>query len=247
MIGVIGGMGPYAGIDLVKNIFDMTKASSDQEHVPLSMISLPHLIEDRTAFLLGKSQNNPGIILSEIAMKLIEQGATAIGMPCNTAHSPKIISEIMKRIPKHIIFVNMIEKVVEHIMKEYQQISKVGILATSGTLQTRIYDEELENNDLIPIVLSENDQMTLVDPSIYDKGYGIKSNSDPVSKKAKENLEKAIDVLVNDGAEAIILGCTEIPLAIKGAQHDLLPLINTTKILATALLLETKPDAINIE
>ena len=82
MIGVIGGMGPYAGIDLVKNIFDMTKASSDQEHVPLSMISLPHLIEDRTAFLLGKSQNNPGIILSEIAMKLIEQGATAIGMPC---------------------------------------------------------------------------------------------------------------------------------------------------------------------
>ena len=83
MIGVIGGMGPYAGIDLVKNIFDMTKASSDQEHVPLSMISLPHLIEDRTAFLLGKSQNNPGIILSEIAMKLIEQGATAIGMPCN--------------------------------------------------------------------------------------------------------------------------------------------------------------------
>ena len=247
MIGVIGGMGPYAGIDLVKNIFDMTKASSDQEHVPLSMISLPHLIEDRTAFLLGKSQNNPGIILSEIAMKLIEQGATAIGMPCNTAHSPKIISEIMKRIPKHIIFVNMIEKVVEHIMKEYQQIWKVGILSTSGALQTRIYDEELENNDLIPIVLSENDQMTLVDPSIYDKGYGIKSNSDPVSKNAKENLEKAIDVLGNDGAEAIILGCTEIPLAIKRTQHDSLPLINTTKILATALLLETKPDAINIE
>ena len=125
MIGVIGGMGPYAGIDLVKNIFDMTKASSDQEHVPLSMISLPHLIEDRTAFLLGKSQNNPGIILSEIAMKLIEQGATAIGMPCYTAHSPKIISEIMKRIPKHIIFVNMIEKVVEHIMKEYQQMKSI--------------------------------------------------------------------------------------------------------------------------
>ena len=68
-----------------------------------------------------------------------------------------------------------------------------------------------------------------------------------LSKNAKENLEKAIDVLANDGAEAIILGCTEIPLAIKRTQHDSLPLINTTKILATALLLETKPDAINIE
>ena len=73
------------------------------------------------------------------------------------------------------------------------------------------------------------------------------SNSDPVSKNAKENLEKAIDVLGNGGAEAIILGCTEIPLAIKRTQHDSLPLINTTKILAKALLLDTEPDAIKIE
>ena len=127
-------------------------------------------------------------------------------------------------------------------MKEYQQISKVGILATSGTLQTKIYDEELENNDLIPIVLSENDQMTLVDPSIYDKGYGIKSNSDPVSKNAKENLEKAIDVLGNDGAEAIILGCTEIPLAINKKHYGPIPLIDSTKVLASTLILESKSE-----
>jgi len=244
MIGVIGGMGPYAGIDLVKKIFDMTKASSDQEHVPLSMMSVPHLIEDRTAFLLGKSQTNPGSILSKIAMKLIEQGATAIGMPCNTAHSPKIIKEIKNRIPEHIIFVNMIEKVVDHIINEYPRISKVGILATSGTLKTRIYDEELENNNLMTIVLSENDQKTLVEPSIYNKNHGIKSNSDPVSKKATKDLEKAIDLLANDGAEAIILGCTEIPLAIKETHHGSLPLIDSTKILARALIIETKPDAI---
>ena len=180
-------------------------------------------------------------------MKLIEQGATIIGMPCNTAHSPSIIAEIKNRIPDKIIFINMIEKVVHYIINEYPKISKVGVLATSGTLKTRIYNDELENNGLMTIMLSEDDQMKLVEPSIYNKDHGIKSNSDPVSKKAKENLEKAIDVLGNDGAEAIILGCTEIPLAIKRTQHDSLPLINTTKILATALLLETKPDAINIE
>ena len=244
MIGVIGGMGPYAGIDLIKKIFDMTKASSDQEHVPLSMISVPHLIDDRTAFLLGRSQTNPGIILSEIAMQLIEQGATAIGMPCNTAHSPKIISEIKNHIPEHIIFVNMIEKVADHIINEYPGISKVGILATSGTLKTRIYDEELGHNDLMTITLSENDQITLVESSIYDEDHGIKSNSDPVSKKAREDLEKAIALLANAGAEAIILGCTEIPLAIKGTHHESIPLIDSTKVLARALLLETNPDAI---
>ena len=88
-------------------------------------------------------------------------------------------------------------------------------------------------------------QLILLSAVNYYNGqyYDIES----ISKKAKENLEKAIDVLGNDGAEAIILGCTEITLAIKRTQHDSLPLINTTKILATALLLETKPDAINIE
>ena len=73
MIGVIGGMGPYAGIDLIKKILDMTKATSDQEHIPLSLISVPHLIEDRTAFLLRKSQTNPGIVLSKIAMQLSQK------------------------------------------------------------------------------------------------------------------------------------------------------------------------------
>ncbi len=244
MIGVIGGMGPYAGIDLVKKIFDMTKATSDQEHVPLSLISVPHLIEDRTEFLLGKSRTNPGIVLSKIAMQLIEQGATAIGMPCNTAHSPSIIAEIKDRIPENIIFVNMIEKVVHYIINEYPKISKVGLLATSGTLKTRIYNDELENNDLMTIMLSEDDQMRLVEPSIYNRDHGIKSNSDPVSKKATKDLEKAIDLLASDGAEAIIMGCTEIPLAIKNTHHGSLPLIDSTKVLASALILETKSETL---
>ena len=138
----------------------------------------------------------------------------------------------------------MIEKVADHIINEYPGISKVGILATSGTLKTRIYDEELGHNDLMTITLSENDQITLVESSIYDENHPIKSNSDPVSKKAREDLEKAIDLLANAGAEAIILGCTEIPLAIKATHHESIPLIDSTKVLARALLLETNPEAI---
>ncbi len=50
MIGVVGGMGPYAGLDLVQKIFDHTQAKTDQGHIPVSMISIPHSIEDRTKF-----------------------------------------------------------------------------------------------------------------------------------------------------------------------------------------------------
>ena len=242
MIGVIGGMGPYASIDLIKKILDMTKATSDQEHIPLSLISVPHLIEDRTAFLLGKSQTNPGIVLSKIAMQLIEQGATIIGMPCNTAHSPSIIAEIKNRIPDKIIFINMIEKVVHYIINEYPKISKVGVLATSGTLKTRIYNDELENNGLMTIMLSEDDQMKLVEPSIYNKDHGIKSNSDPVSRKATKDLEKAISLLADAGAETIIMGCTEIPLAINKTHYGPIPLIDSTKVLASTLILESKSE-----
>ena len=96
MIGIVGGMGPYAGIDLVKKIFDLTNASSDQDHIPVAMISTPHLIEDRTKYLTGHSKNNPGIAIAEIVNKLVSQGASIIGMPCNTAHAPPIFDKIKK-------------------------------------------------------------------------------------------------------------------------------------------------------
>ena len=117
MTGVIGGMGPYAGLDLIKKIFDLSTAASDQEHIPLMMISCPHLIGDRTNFLLGKSQINPGTAIAEISRRLIMQGASIIGMPCNTAHSKVILNEIIKNIPKNIFFINMVEKTVKYINK----------------------------------------------------------------------------------------------------------------------------------
>ena len=70
MIGVVGGMGPYAGLDLIKKIFDLTKADQDQDHVPLAMISVPHKIEDRTKFLEGQNEKNPGIEIARIVNQL---------------------------------------------------------------------------------------------------------------------------------------------------------------------------------
>ena len=236
MIGIVGGMGPYAGLDLVKKVFDLTQADQDQEHVPLAMISVPHKIEDRTKFLEGRTKTNPGIEIARIVKKLSKQGASVIGMPCNTAHSPAIIKEVYNKMPKGVMFINMIREVLKFIQDKYKGIDRVGVLATAGTIKENVYTDELIKNNLQPITLSNNKQGELIDKSIYSKDFGIKSFSNPVHESAVKNIELAIESLIEKKAEVIILGCTEIPLAINSTSYNSVPLIYSTMILAKSLL-----------
>ena len=152
MIGIVGGMVPYAGLDLVKKIFDLTQANQDQDHVPIALISVPHKITDRTKFLEGETDINPGIEISNIVRQLADLGASGIGMPCNTAHSSKIINEVYNSIPEGITFVNMVSEVIKFIKEEYPDIERVGILATTGTVKSDVYNKELINNNLKPVL-----------------------------------------------------------------------------------------------
>ena len=239
MIGIVGGMGPYAGLDLVKKIFDLTQANQDQDHVPLAMISVPHKITDRTKFLEGETNINPGIEISNIVRQLSDQGASVIGMPCNTAHSSKIINEVYNSIPEGITFVNMVSEVIKFIKGEYPDIERVGILATTGTMKAGVYNKELINNDLKPILLSKENQKKLIDQAIYDKDFGIKSISNPVQDIAKRKIHLAIESLIENKAEVVILGCTELPLAVNAASVKTIPLIDSTMILARSLLFKS--------
>ena len=239
MIGIVGGMGPYAGLDLVKKIFDLTQANQDQDHVPLAMISVPHKITDRTKFLEGGTDINPGIEISNIVRQLSDQGASVIGMPCNTAHSSKIINEIYNSIPEGITFVNMVSEVIKFIKEEYPDIERVGILATTGTMKAGVYNKELMDNDLKPILLSKENQKKLIDQAIYDKDFGIKSISNPVQDIAKRKIHLAIESLIENKAEVVILGCTELPLAVNATSVKTIPLIDSTMILARSLLFKS--------
>ena len=239
MIGIVGGMGPYAGLDLVKKIFDLTQANQDQDHVPLAMISIPHKITDRTKFLEGETNINPGIEISNIVRQLSDQGASVIGMPCNTAHSSKIINEIYNSIPEGITFVNMVSEVIKFIKGEYPDIERVGILATTGTMKAGVYNKELIDNDLKPIILSKENQKKLIDQAIYDKDFGIKSISNPVQDIAKRKIYLAIESLIENKAEVVILGCTELPLAVNAISVKTIPLIDSTMILARSLLFKS--------
>ncbi|MDP6755885.1 MAG: amino acid racemase, partial [Candidatus Marinimicrobia bacterium] len=184
----------------------------------------------------------PAIAITEIIHKLRGQGATVIGMPCNTAHAGPIFDEIQNRIPSDIFFVHMIQEVVRHIKNQYSSIQNVGILATTGTIKAKVYHDEMIDNKLNPITISQDEQDSIVEPAIYDKGFGIKAYSNPVKLEARGKLETAVKLLFNEGAEVVILGCTEIPLALPESNYNGIPLIDSTAILARALILNSNPD-----
>lgn len=236
MIGIVGGIGSYAGIDLIKKIYDLTNAPSDQDHLPIAMISEPSKIVDRTKYLLGETDVNPGYAIAEIISTLVSSGAEVIGIPCNTAHAKPIYNAINQNIPSSCTLVHLIEEVGIYLSNNYPEINCVGILGTTGTISSKIYPKVLEKYKIDVLEPSEDIQNLLVQPSIYDKEYGIKAFSNPIDSKAKSNLLAAATGLSRRGAQAVILGCTEIPLALTEKKIENSIIIDATAVLASALI-----------
>lgn len=247
-IGIVGGVGPYAGLDLFKNILDQTKAQLDQEHLPILLFSLPNIIQDRTKYLLGKSNQNPAVSIAKVISKLHLSGASVVGIPCNTAHVDVIFNQILNESPQDIKLLHLINEVVLFIEKTHPRFKNIGILSTTGTYDSNLYPSFLEKKGFNAIQVSREIQENHIHPAIYDPQYGIKANSSSLStlarNKAKKHINYGIEYLIQKGAEAIILGCTEIPLVFTEEAVKNIPLINPTKILARALILNSHPDSL---
>lgn len=243
-IGIVGGVGPYAGIEIVKRIYDQTIGSSDQDHISVAMLAEPEKISDRTEYLLGKNATNPGIQIANVINKLHETGADIIGIPCNTAHSPKIFNSILEHLKYKGNFelVHMIEEVVKIIKFELPQRKRIGVLATTGTLNSKLYFNKLAEYDLTNIQLDDSDQEQYVQSSIYNSKYGIKAFSNPITERAKKYLELACDLLIKRGAEVIILGCTELSLAFDIEEYRGCKIIDSTTVLARKLIEKAAPE-----
>lgn len=243
-IGVVGGMGPFAGLDLVRKIFNNTIAGSDQEHLPVLLHSFPHEIVDRTAFLLGKTDVNPGDALGEIMIGLGRAGATVLGMPCNTAHSPRILNEALKRLEEaglNVKFVSIIQASARQLARMCQPGARIGLLGTLGTLRTRLYQDALEAVGLRPVVLDDAG-CNQVQDAIMNNDYGIKAQSAPVTARARGLLLGAARTHAESGVSAILLGCTEIPLAITESELFGVPVVDATLALARELVRAAAPE-----
>ena len=243
-IGIVGGVGPMAGLDLVRKITAVTRAHRDQDHLPVTLISHPHRIPDRTEFLLGHATENPGHAIADVADALVEGGAEVVGVPCNTAHAPAIFGVVRERLAGRCDLVDMVREVGDELSRRFPHARRIGVLSTTGTLVAEIYPQRLGPLGLDVIQLPLALQAATVQPAIYDDAYGIKSVSDPVSERAVAGLRAGLGHLVGAGAEVVVLACTEIPLGLRMREADGVPVLDATRVLARALVRRSCPEAL---
>jgi aspartate racemase len=239
MIGIVGGIGPYAGIHLMKCILDQTEANKDQDHIPIALLSFPEKIVDRTDFLLGKTTVNPAFTIVEIIKQLELIGADIIGIACNTSHSHKIFDVILEELRKNqskIKLINIITQTIKFIKVNYPTVKRIGVLSTNGTYITNTYHDPLIQSGYEVIIPNATFQDNIIHKCIYDPVFGIKNKSNPISDEALILLDKAINFFQSKRAELIILGCTELSLAIQDDKIDNLIIIDSTRVLANALI-----------
>jgi aspartate racemase len=213
-IGIMGGMGPKASIvaqTMIMDKYSENGAKKDQDY-PNIMISSESKTPDRTAFLLNPDKNDSPVPYMIKSLKQLERsGADTIFITCNTAYA--FIDYLLKAKSKNTTIINMIEET-SNSLKKYDH-NKILLLASDGTLKTGIYNKYL-GNDILQPKLGSNEQKMVMD-IIYGK-YGIKAGytaEDPRLPKNKTPWFKLQTVLNSyPKAERIILGCTELPLAV---------------------------------
>lgn len=199
VVGIIGGMGPGATALLFQKMINYTNAANDSEHIHI-IIDNNTKIPDRTTAILNK-ENTPARYICESGKKLEQCGAELLLIPCNTSHY--FYDYIQNHVSVPVI--NMIAETAEICLK--CGYKKVGVLATTGTCKTDIYGRELAKVGIETIYPDADGQKKVME-IIYDQvKAGKKINAQIIDQTLKK--------MAASGAQAFILGCTELPFAIK--------------------------------
>jgi len=238
-IGIVGGMGPWAGFELCRHITSHTRAQRDQEHLTLYLASEPALVPDRTEYLLGNGRINPADAVAATIGRLAQIGARVVGIACNTIHAPAYWQRILELLSAQRIdvqLVSIVEAVAEHLSSQCVPGSRIGVLGTAGTVATDVYGPVFARHGLQVQYLAEESQVAAVHRAIYDAQFGIKSHFDPVTDLARREVQGAVLSLAATGVQAIVLGCTELPFAIGAGMDFPVPVVDPAQILARALV-----------
>jgi aspartate racemase len=244
MIGIIGGMGPYAGTYLANLIFDHTIAKKDQEHLPVVLLSDTDKIDDRTEFLLNISKVNPAHVILNNILQLESFGAKIIGISCNTAYAPEIYDIIIEGLVSResgVTVLHIINETLDFILGLNHNIKKIGVLSTYGTYLTRLYHDPLLNKGFNVFIPDKDFQLGVIHKAIYDEKFGLKAISNP-TPQAIELIMKAIKHLKENGVDLIILGCTEFSYAFSKLQIEDIFIADALTILARALIKAEAPN-----
>lgn len=215
-LGVLGGMGPAASAEFMVRLVAQTPATKDQDHIPTILWSNTEVPDRSTSMRNGDNKPLP-YLLSGI-QGLVLAGCNLIVIPCNTAHL--WFKEMEKQASWHANIVHIVDSVADALRDVNVIDSKIGVMGTQATVELGLYQYRLNKLGWECIVPTKLEMDTLVQPAIDL----IKANQ---IEAAHTMLMTVIHSLIGRGATAVVLGCTEIPLAIRESQQDNIPLINS--------------------
>jgi aspartate racemase len=205
MLGVIGGMGPLATADFFRKLIDATPAMTDEGHIPVLIHSVPQ-VPSRPAAIL-RDGPSPLPALREARDRLLAAGATLLAMPCNTAHY--WYEGLVQGCP--VPFIHIVDAVAERLPIEARD---VGIVATRATLQSRVFERRLADRGIVFAAPDEGSYERAVQPAID----AVKGGA---ARDGGRLLEPVIAAQLDRGAAAVVLACTELPIALDAIESPL--------------------------
>jgi aspartate racemase len=215
VLGILGGMGPAATVAFLERLQALTPARADEDHIRVIADINPHVPNRHT------QPEAAGRTLSEMALRLRQAGAEVLAMPCNTAHAH---AEAIRA--AGLPFIDMIAATTAAATASGAM--RIGMLATPGG--EALYDRALRAAGLEPVVLGGQDRQAFMDTV-----FAVKAGERP-----RDAMRRLAGVLIAGGAEAVIAGCTEVPLLL-AAGDITVPLVDSSEVLALACVDACRP------
>ena len=228
VLGVLGGMGPLAGATFMQRLTLLTPAERDQDHIPAILWSDPR-VPDRTAARLAGGEDPLPWLLRGLR-GLEAAGCGAIAIPCNTAHGWFEPLQAATGLP----ILHIVHAAGDELLRLHAPAGPIGLMATTGTLAMRLYQDRLAARGYDCLVPTEEEMTRIVMPAIdLVKANRISESYAPLAEIARRLIER--------GGRAVVLGCTEIPLGIAAGPALPFPVADTIDALARASIAWAKP------
>ena len=226
-IGILGGMGPEATLHMYELIVKNTKVQTDQDHIHAIIWSNPK-VPPRTDAIYGTGPS-PTPLLLEGVKALMDAGADFIVMPCVTAHY--FIPEVKDQFD--FPFISLLDESLKWAQKNIPELKTAGILSSSGTLKSRLFHDTFAPAGIDILAPTDEEQEQVTEAIFGEKG--IKAGY--TAGSARETVISMAQALIMRGVQAVIAGCTEIPLVITDSDIPV-PLIEPMSIAAEVCIRE---------
>jgi aspartate racemase len=222
LLGVLGGMGPLATVDLLKKLIEETPAARDSDHIPVLAYSVPQIPDRPAAIIAGGESPLPHMLAGIATLK--NAGASLIAIACNTAHY--WYDDLVREGGLPIL--HIADAACQDLAARGIAARRVGLIATKGTVAAGFFQQRCARHGIECLLSSVTDQDQLVLPAIEHAKRNELALAHPLALQAANNLRAR-------GAEAILLGCTEIPPAMEYSRNEInAHCVDATRTLAKA-------------